>query len=246
MHKILPEDNIKNSIESQRILNPIMRDLVKKEIIKWLDAGIICLISDSVWVSPIQCVLKKGGMTINENEKSELIPKRIVTSWRICMDYRKLNTATRKDHSHIPIIHQMMDRLAGKEFYYFLDGYSGYNQITTVLEDQKRTTFRCPYGTFAFIRMPFGLCNALTTFQRCMMTIFSDLIDCSMQVFMDVFSVFRESFRKCLDKLEMTITRCEENNLVLSWEKCHFIVNEGIVLEDKVLKVGLEVDQAKL
>lgn len=93
------------------------------------------------------------------------------------MDYRKLNKATRKDHFPLPFIDQMLDRLAGKQCYYFLDGYSGYNQIVIAPEDQEKSTFTCPYGTFAFRRMLFGLCNALATFQRCMMSIFSDMVE---------------------------------------------------------------------
>ncbi|MCI35926.1 hypothetical protein A2U01_0057147, partial [Trifolium medium] len=111
------------------------------------------------------------------------------------MDYRNLNKATRKDHFPLSFIDQILDRLAGKEFYCFLDGYSGYNQIVIAPEDQQRTTFTCPYGTFAFRRMPFGLCNASATFQRCMMALFSDLIESAMEVFMDDFSVFGESFK---------------------------------------------------
>ena len=127
MHKILLEDDHKPSVEGQRRLNPIMKDVVKKEIIKWLYACIVYPISDSKWVSPVQCVPKKGGMTVVANEKNELIPTRTVTGWRVCMDYRKLNKATRKDHFPLPFVDQMLDRLAGKEFYCFLDGYSGYN-----------------------------------------------------------------------------------------------------------------------
>ena len=93
------------------------------------------------------------------------------------IDYRKLNTATRKDHFPLPFIDQMSDRLAGHPHFCFLDGYSGYNQIAIAPENQEKTTFTCPYGTFAFRRMPFGLCNAPATFQRCMMSIFSELVE---------------------------------------------------------------------
>ena len=93
----------------------------------------------------------------------------------MCIDYIKLNTATRKDHFPLLFINQMLDRLAGHPHFCFLDGYSRYNQIAIAPEDQEKTTFTCPFGTFAFRRMPFGLCNAPGTFQRCMMSIFSDL-----------------------------------------------------------------------
>ncbi|KAL5568863.1 hypothetical protein UlMin_025438 [Ulmus minor] len=246
MHKILLEDSSKNSIEAQRKLNPIMKEVVKKEIIKWLDAGIIYPISDSSWVSPVQCVPKKGGMTVVENAKNELIPTRVVTGWRICMDYRRLNKNTRKDHFPLPFIDQMLDRLAGREYYCFLDGYSGYNQIVIAPEDQHKTTFTCPYGTFSFRRMPFGLCNAPATFQRCMMAIFTEMVEHFVEVFMDDFSIFGDSFGLCLENLAKVLKRCEETNLVLNWEKCHFMVKEGIVLGHKVSRDGLEVDKAKV
>ena len=104
-----------------------MQEVVKKEVIKLLDAGIIYPISDSLWVSPVQVVPKKGGITVVQNDNNELIPTRIVTGWRVCMDYRKLNDATRKDHYPLPFIDQMLERLAGHDFYCFLDGYFGYN-----------------------------------------------------------------------------------------------------------------------
>ena len=223
-----------------------MKEVVKKEIIKWLDSGVIYPISDSTWVSPLQCVPKKGGMTVVANEKNELIPTRTVTGWRICMDYRKLNKATRKDHFPLPFIDQMLDRLAEKLYYCFLDGYAGYNQIPIALEDQEKTTFTCPYGTFAFRRMPFGLCNAPGTFQRCMMAIFSDMVEDGLEVFMDDFSVHGESFSQCLANLTRVLERCESTNLVLNWEKCHFMVWKGIVLGHKVSERGIEVDRAKI
>ena len=94
-----------------------------------LDAGIIYPVSDSEWVSPIQCVPKKGRMTVVENEEGEMISKRVVNGWHVCINYRKLNNATRKDHFPLPFIDQMLERIAGHAYYYFLDRYSGYNQI---------------------------------------------------------------------------------------------------------------------
>ncbi|KAM6562879.1 hypothetical protein CsatB_022877 [Cannabis sativa] len=185
-------------------------------------------------------------MTMIKNEKNELIPTRTVTGWRICIDYRKLNQATRKDHFPLPFIDQMLDRLAGQEYYCFLDGYSGYHRIAIAPEDQEKTTFTCPYGTFAFRRMPFGLCNAPATFPRCMMAIFLDLIESCIEIFMDDFSVFGSSFDHCLENLEKVLTRCEKSNLVLNWEKCHFMVTEGIVLGHKISRAGIEVDKAKV
>ena len=130
------------------------------------------------------------------NEKNELVPMRPVSCWRVCIYYWKLNAWTKKDHFPIPFIDHMLDRLAGKWLYYFLDGYSGYNQISIVPEDQEKTTFTCPYGTFAFKRMSFGLCKAPSTFYRCMMSIFSDIVEDTIKVFMNDFSVFGDSFQR--------------------------------------------------
>ncbi|GJV52464.1 reverse transcriptase domain-containing protein [Tanacetum coccineum] len=198
------------------------------------------------WVSLVQVVPKKGGMTVVMNEKNELIPQRMVTGWRVCIDYRKLNSATQKDHFPLPFIDQMLERLAGHEYYCFLDGFSGYFQIPIALEDQEKTTFTYPYGTFPYKQMPFKLCNAPATFQRCMTETFHELIEDSMEVFMVDFSVFGNSFSQCLKNLERMLKRCEETNLVLNWEKCHFMVKEGILLKHKVLGSGTEVDKAKI
>ena len=184
---------------------------------KLLNAGIIYAISNSLWVSPVQVVSKKGGMTVVKNDNNEFIPTRTVTGWCVCMDYRKLNKATRKDHFPLPFIDQILDQLAGYSYYCFLDGYSGYNQIAIAPEDQEKTTFTCPYRTFAFRRMPFGLCNAPATFQRCMMTIFSNMVEDIMEIFMDDFSVFGTSFDHCLHNLALVLQRCEDKNLVLNW-----------------------------
>ena len=164
MHRIHLEDDCTPTIEHQRRLNPNMREVVKKEIMKLLDAGIIYPISDSNWVSPIHVVPKKGGMTVIKNEHNELIPTRTVTGWRMCIDYRKLNKATRKDHFPLPFIDQLLERLAQHSFFYYLDGYYGFFQIPIHPEDQEKTTFICPDGTFSYRRMPFGLCNAPATF----------------------------------------------------------------------------------
>ncbi|GJX22317.1 reverse transcriptase domain-containing protein [Tanacetum coccineum] len=245
-HKILMEDDSKPAIQHQRRVNPKIHEVIKKEVIKLLDAGLIYPISDSPWVSPVHCVPKKGGITIIENEDNELIPTRLVTGWRVCIDYRKLNDATRKDHFPLPFMDQMLERLAGNEYYCFLDGFSGYFQIPIDPQDQEKTTFTCPYGTFAYRRMPFGLCNAPGTFQRCMMAIFHDMIEETMEVFMDDFSVFGDSFSSCLSYLDKMLKRCEDINLVLNWEKCHFMVKEGIALGHKISKSRIEVDKAKV
>ena len=180
-------------------------------------------------------VPKKGGFTMIINEKNELIPTRTVTGWRVCIDYRKLNTAIRNDHFPLPFIDQMLDRLAGHPHFCFLDGYSGYNKISIAPEDQEETTFTCPFGAFAFRRMSFGLCNAPSAFQRCMMSIFSYLAEEVMEISMDDFTVYGSSFEQCLHNLRTVLQRWKDKNLALNWEKCHFMVSAA----------GLKVDQAK-
>ncbi|GJW97458.1 reverse transcriptase domain-containing protein [Tanacetum coccineum] len=159
-----------------------MQEVVKKEIVKLLDTGIIYPIADSPWVSPIHCVPKKGGITVVTNKNDELVPTRTVTGWRVCIDYRKLNEATAKDHFPLPFMDQMLERLAGNKYFCFLDGFSGYFQIPIDPNDQEKTTFTCPFETYAYRRMPFGLCNAPATFQSIVkMLIFPKLGKVSLQ-----------------------------------------------------------------
>ncbi|CAN6685184.1 unnamed protein product [Malus baccata var. baccata] len=173
---IFMEAGTKPTVEAQRHLNPIMKEVVRVKVMKLLDAGIIYPISDSKWVSPTQVVPKK----------------------------------------------------------------TGYNQIPIAPEDQENTTFTCPFGTFAYRRMPFGLCNAPATFQRCMMSIFSGMVKNIVEVFMDDFSIFGNSFDICLDNLSLVLERCRETNLVLNWEKCHFMVKHGIVLGHLISSKGIK------
>ena len=128
--------------------------------------------------------------------------------WQVCIDYRKLNVATKKDHFPLPFIDRILDRLAGQSYFCFLDGYSGYNHIKIHPDDQEKTTFIFPFGTFAFRRMPFRLCNAPTTFQKCMTVIFSDFLGDSLEVFMDDLSIFGDDFDSCLAHLTKILEVC--------------------------------------
>ncbi|GJS17619.1 reverse transcriptase domain-containing protein [Tanacetum coccineum] len=221
-HENLMEEDYKSTVQHQRRVNPKIHDVIKKEVEKLLDARLIYPISDSSWVSPIHCVPKKGGFTVVENDENELIPNRLVTGWRVFIDYQKLNEATRKDHFPLPFMDQMVERLAGNEYYCFLNGFSGYFQIPIDPHDQEKTTFTC------------------------MMAIFHDMIKKMMEVFMDEFSVFGNSFKNCLSRVDKMLQRCEGTNLCLNWEKSHFMVKEGIVLGHKISKKGIEVDIAKI
>nr|GEY29903.1 reverse transcriptase [Tanacetum cinerariifolium] len=226
-------------LQAMRRFNPKIHDIIKKEVEKLLDAGLIYLISDSPWVSPVHCVPKKGGFTVVGNEENELIPTRLVTGWRVCIDYRKLNEATRKDHFPLPFMDQMLERLAGNEFYCFLDGFSGYFQIPIDPCGQEKTTFTCPYGTFAYRCMPFGLCNALGTFQRCMLAIFHDMVEKKMEVFMDDFSVFGNSFENCLSRLEKCCKGVKTPILVLTERISILWLKRALSLAIRFLKMGL-------
>ena len=245
-HKINMEPDAKPVVYHQRRLNPKMKEVVRMEMLKLLEAGIIYPIADSRWVSPVHCVPKKGGITVVPNDKIELIPQRIVTGYRMVIDFRKLNKATRKDHYPLLFIDQMLERLSKHIQFCFLDGYSGFSQIPVSQPDKEKTAFTCPFGTYAYRRMPFGLCNAPTTFQRCMTAIFSDSCEKIVEVFMDDFSVYGTSFDDFLSNLDRVLQRCEQTNLVLNLEKCHFMVNEGIVLGHKISEKGIEVDKAKV
>jgi hypothetical protein len=123
----------------------------------------------------------------------------------MCIDYQKLNKATKKDHFLLPFIDEMLKRLANHSFFYFLDGYLGYHHILIHPDDQSKTIFTCPYETYAYRRMSFGLCNALASFQRCMMSIFSNMIEEIIKVFMDDFSIYRKSFDDCLKNLDKVL-----------------------------------------
>ncbi|RVW42684.1 Retrovirus-related Pol polyprotein from transposon 17.6 [Vitis vinifera] len=194
-HHIYMEEEAKPIRQPQRRLNPHLQEVVRTEVLKLLQAGIIYPISDSPWVSPTQVVL---------------------------------------------------ERVSGHPFYCFLDGYSGYFQIEIDVEDQEKTTFTCPFGTYAYRRMPFGLCNAPATFQRCMLSIFSDMVERIMEVFMDDITIYGGTFEECLVNLEAVLKRCIEKDLVLNWEKCHFMVRQGIVLGHIISEKGIEVDKAKV
>nr|GEX03361.1 reverse transcriptase domain-containing protein [Tanacetum cinerariifolium] len=168
-HKILMEEDFEPVVQHQRRVNPKIHNVIKQEVLKLLEAGLIYPICDSPWVSPVHCVPKKDGFTVVENKENELILTRLVTGWRVCIDYRKLNEATRKDRVPLPFMDQMLKRLAGNPYYCFLDSFSGYLQIPIDLKDQEKTTFTRPYGMFSYCRMPFGLSNAWARFKEKML-----------------------------------------------------------------------------
>lgn len=159
---------------------------------------------------------KKIGVKIVMNEQNELVPSRVQMGCRVCIDYRKLNSMTRKVDFPLPFIDQMLERFAGHAYYFFLVRYSDYNQIHVDLVDKEKTTFTYLFGTFAYRRMPFGLCNPLATFQRCMISIFFDMVERCLELFMYDFSVFGSSYDNFLQNLKLVLKRCKEKNLFLT------------------------------
>ena len=146
---------------------------------------------------------KKLGVIVIQNEKGKSIPTRLTTGWRVCIDYRKLNVVTRKYRFPLPFMDQVLERVLGHPYYCFLDGYSSYFQIEIALEDEEKTTFTCPFGTYVYRRMPFGLCNAPATFQRCMLSIFTDMVERIMEVFMDGLIVYGKTFGPKLGEVSL-------------------------------------------
>nr|GEX75657.1 reverse transcriptase domain-containing protein [Tanacetum cinerariifolium] len=218
-------EDFEPAVQHQRRFNPKIHNVIKNEVLKLLDAGLIYLIFDSPWVSHVHCVPKKGGFTLVKNKENELILTHLVTGWHVCIDYRKLNEATRKDHFPLPFMDQMLERLVGNEYYCFLDGFSGYFQIPIDLKDQEKTTFTCPYGTFAYRRMPFGLCNAPGMFQSA------------------VLRQHQEKHFRPIHYASKTMTEAESNNtttekemlaVVYAFEKFQscLIINKSIVYTD--------------
>jgi hypothetical protein len=147
-HHIYIQEGCQPIRQPQRRMNPSLKQIVKDELHKLLDVGFIYPILDSQWVSPLVIVPKKNG------------------KWRICVDYRELNKVTQKDHFPLPFIDQVLDTLVGKRFFSFLYVFNRYNQIQIAPEDQDKTTFTSPWGTFAYRVLPFDLCNTPATLQR--------------------------------------------------------------------------------
>ena len=161
------------------------------------------------------------------NENGELVPIRPIVVYRMCIDFRKLNRETRKNHKPIQFMDKILERLTNNSYFCFLDGYSGYSQISIQPEDQEKTTFTCPYGTYAYRLIPFGLCNAAATFQECVLKIFDDLVEKTMEVLTNDYVVCGTTFDNCLYNLTKVLQRCRQSNLVLNWEQCRFMVREG-------------------
>lgn len=214
--------------QRQYRLNPKYSLLVKEEIDKYLSAGIIYPVLSSEWVSPIV-----------------IVPKKLTGKIRVCQDFRKLNAATRKDHHPLPFTDAILDHVAGHECYSFLDGFSGYNQVSIREQDKDKTTFTTDWGTYAYHKMPFGLCNAPATFQRMMTNIFQEQLRKFLEIFIDDFCVFGKRSEH-LSHLKQTFDKCRESSLSLHPEKCFFFMTSGILLGHRVSADGIAVDVEKV
>src|SRR5450759_5001679 len=232
-HRIDVEDNARPVRQRQYRLNPKHSLKVKEELDTLLEAGFIYPVKHSEWVSPIVIAPKKVGA----DGKVKI---------RVCQDYRKLNEATKKDAYPLPFTDIILDHVAGHMVYTFLDGMAGYHQTNIRLCDQIYTTFITDWGTYAFRRMPFGLCNAPWTFQRIMRDIFHDFMRYFLEVFIDEFAVFSKSWEEHLEHLRMTFERCREANLKLHPGKCFIKMDSGILLGHRVSEQGIAVDLEKV
>ena len=211
----------------QRRMNPRMQLIVKAVLEQLLQAGFIKPVEITNWVLPMVLVKKKNGKI------------------RICIDYRALNKRTQKDHFPLPFIHIILDEVARHELYTFMDGYSGYNQISIAPEDHHKTAFITPWSTFIYIVMPFGLCNAPSAFQRAMSFAFSDLLHKSMTVFIDDFST-HSSTTEHLHWVRECLIRCCRTGITVNLDKLYLAVKKGILLGHIVSREGTEPDPAKV
>lgn len=218
--------------QRQYWLNPKYSLLVKEEIDKYLNAGITYPVLSSEWVFPIVIVIVI------------VIPKKLTGKIRVCQDFRKLNAATRNDHHPLPFTYAIFDHVASLECYSFLDGFSGYNQVSIREQDKDKTTFTTDRRTYAYHKMPFGLCNAPATFHRMMTNIFQKQLRKFLEIFIDDFCVFGRRSEH-MRHLRQTFDRCRESSLSLHPEKCFFFMTSGILLGHKVLSSGIAVDTEK-
>jgi hypothetical protein len=213
--------------QKERRMNPNLQLIVKAELERLLQVGFIKPVEITDWVSPMVLVKKKNGKL------------------RVCIDYRTLNKFTQKDHFPLPFVNTILDEVAGHELYTFMDGYSGYNQISIAPEDHHKTAFTTPWGTFIYLVMPFGLCNAPSAFQRAMTYAFSDLLHKSMTVFIDDFST-QTSGDEHLAAVRESFKRCRQVGISLNPEKLYLAVIRGVLLGYIVSAKGKEPDPEKV
>ena len=165
---------------------------------------------------------------------------------RVCVNLKKVNAATVRDHYPLPITDHVLEQVAGKEAYSFLDGFSGYNQLSIAPMDQHETAFATQWGTFAYRVMPFGLTNAPATFQRLMCHIFKEFLRKFLEVYVDDLCVHSKDQKEHLQQLKKIFEKCRLYRLCLNPEKCVFMVRQGKILGHIVSKNGISTDEEKI
>jgi len=226
-HKIELLPNAKPIKAEQGRWNPRYTTMVKEELDKLLEAGFIRPVETIEWVSPVVLALKKNGKL------------------RVCVNYKTLNKVTKKDGYPLPFCEKILEEVARHKMYTFGDGYKGYHQVKIILEDQLKTTFTTPWGTFCYIIMPFGLCNAPRTFQRLMNKVFDPFLGLFLRVFIDDFGVYNDTASH-LTKLELIFPCLDSSKVTLSPKKTTIGFSKGKMVGHIVLKDGVATNPKKL
>jgi hypothetical protein len=226
-HKIELLPNAKPIRAKQGRWNPRYMTMVKEELDKLLEAGFIRHVETTEWVSPVVLALKKNGKL------------------RVCVNYKALNKVTKKDRYPLPFCEEILEEVVGHEMYTFGDGYRGYHQVKIAPEDQLKTTFTTPWGTFCYTVMPFGLCNAPRTFQRLMNKVFDPFLGLFLRFFIDDFGVYSDRASH-LTKLELVFQRLDSSGMTLSLEKTTIGFSKGKMVGHIVSKDGVATDPEKL
>ena len=221
-------EDAKPSKQRPYTYNENFANKIKEEIDKLLDAEFIYEIEHTEWVSPIVVVPKKNGKL------------------RVCVNLKKVNAATVRDHYPLPITDHVLERVAGKEAYNFLDGFSGYNQVSIDANDQHKTTFATEWGIFAYRVMPFGLTNAPATFQRLMSHAFKEYLRIFLEIFMDDLCIHSKQRIEHVNHLQLIFEKCRIYRICLNPDKCKFMVRQGKILGHIVSKNGISTDEEKI
>ena len=208
-------------------MNPNYAKAVKEDLEKLLKAGFIESVDQATWLSPIVVVPKKNGKL------------------RICVDFRRLNAATKKDPYPLPFTDEVLDMVIGYVAYSFIDCFSGYHQVHIHADDQYKTAFITEWGAYAWVVMPFGLKNAPPTYQRIVNQIFKDYLNDFMKLFLDDFSVYSDVATH-LPKLRLVFERCRQYGVSLNPDKCIFYVPSGVILGYIVCQAGKFPDPKKI
>ncbi|MCO5601312.1 hypothetical protein L7F22_055431 [Adiantum nelumboides] len=224
-HQIDLKPDAKLVAQKLRRLGVVQQEALLSKVNKLLKASFIYLVTNSEWVSPVVVIPKKNGKS------------------RVCVDYKPLNAATKRDHFPLLFQDEILSEIAGHERYTICDGYSGYYQIRIAEEDQHKTTFITPWGCFAFRVMPFGLTNAPSTFTRLMSFIFQPFFGKSIRVFLDDFCTYSDRALHC-QRFEEGLQRLYQYGGQLNPDECHVAEKEVVLLGHVISQEGIKVDSS--